>query len=476
MALQYDQPTTAADLTANLTANPSISASTIAAISSLLHLDAADTTVNVAAYNAVTGVVDGQDGVTPDVVTISTEAAATFAVNEFAVAAAAVATPQVAVNLTPVADASVFVFESDDGVTATLNTVAGSDKIIVGGNGNDTITATGDANVTLDGGDGNDVLTTGAGNDTVSGGAGNNFISTGAGNDTIITGTGNNTIDAGTGYDTVQFAGARDDFQVSQSGTTLILNGDDQTINVTNAEFLTFTDHTLAVTNNEDDAAVLRLYEGLLGRDADAGGAEFYTTAHANGVSSATLADAFVNSAEYKDIVVDNYLDSLYNNLLGSTTGADQEGQDFWSNAVANGQTLAQVTASIAASADDQGQTITDTAFVQSLYEAALGRQADTAGEDFWVNALSNGSSREDIASGIITSSEATDHANVEFVNNLYTNALGRDNDANDVGGKAFWLTALANGVSESQVAIDITGSPDAQAHITNVVVVTGSV
>jgi hypothetical protein len=474
MALQYGEATTGAALTAELQSNPSISETTLAAISSLLNLNATGTEVSVASYNAVTGEVVGQDGVTPDVVSISTEDTAPAA----AFALAAVATPQVEVDLTPVSGASVFIIDSDVGVTATLATVAGADKVIVGSNGNDTITVTGDANVTLEGGDGNDVLTTGGGNDTVIGGAGVNFIATGAGNDTIITGEGiANTIDAGTGFDTVVIGGASADFQISQAGTTLVLNGDDQTTSVTNAEFLTFTDGaTLAIANNAEDAAVLRLYEGLLGRDADAGGAEFFTTAHANGASTATLAEAFVNSAEYKDIQVDSYLDSLYNNLLGSTTGADQAGQDFWSNAVANGQSLAQVTASIAASAEDQGQTITDTAFVNSLYESALGRQADDAGEDFWVAALSNGSSREDIASSIITSAEAGDHANVEFVNSLYTNALGRDNDANDVGGKAFWLTALDNGVSQAQVAIDIVGSADAQAHITNVVVVPGSV
>nr|WP_314582319.1 DUF4214 domain-containing protein [uncultured Pseudomonas sp.] len=470
MALQYDAPTTGAALTTELQSNPAISATTLAAISSLLNLDAAGTEVSVASYNAVTGEVTGQDGVTPDVVSISTEAAA--------VTLAAVATPQVEVNLTPVAGASVFVIDSDVGVNATLATVAGADKVIVGSNGNDTITVTGDANVTLEGGDGNDVLTTGGGNDTVIGGAGVNFISTGAGNDTIITGEGiANTINAGTGFDTVVIGGAVADFQVSQSGSTLILNGDDQTTSVTNAEFLTFTDGaTLAIANNAEDASVLRLYEGLLGRDADQAGAEFFTTAHAAGASTAQLANDFINSAEYKDVVVDSYIDDLYNNLLGRTGGADQAGQDFWSNAVANGLSLSDLAAQLADSTEGQAATTSDTAYVNGLYEAALGRQADDAGEDFWVNALTNGASREEIASGIINSSEAADHANVEFVNSLYTNALGRDNDANDVGGKAFWLTALDNGVSQAQVAIDIVGSADAQAHITNVVVVPGSV
>lgn len=469
MALQYDAPVTAADLTTSLNANPSISDSTIAAISSLLNLDVATTTIAVASYNAVTGEITGQDGVTPDVVTISTEDTNTLA---------RAAAPQVTVDLKPVADASVFIFESDAGVTATLATTAGADKIIVGGNGNDNITVTGDANVTVDGGDGNDVITTAGGNDTVIGGTGVNVISTGAGNDTIITGAGiANTIDAGTGFDTVQIGGARADFTVTQSGSTLILNGDDQTTSVTHAEFLSFTDgQTVAIADNAEDAAALRLYEGLLGRDADAGGAEYFTAAHDAGASATALAEVVVNSAEYKDVVTDSYIDDLYNNLLGRTDGADQAGQDFWSNAVASGLSLSDLAVQLADSAEGQAATTTDTAFVNGLYEAALGRNADTAGLDFWVDALANGTSRTDIASGIITSGEAADHANVEFVNSLYTNALGRDNDANDVGGKAFWLTALDNGVSQAQVAIDIVGSPDAQAHITNVVVVPGSV
>lgn len=467
MALQYDAPTTAANLTAELNANPAISDTTAAAISSLLKLDTADT-VAVASFDATTGVVTGQDGVTPEVVTISVDANAQ----------ARAAAPQVNVDLKAVSDASVFIFNTDTGVTATLATVAGSDKVIVGGTGNDHITVTGDANVTVEGGFGNDVITTAGGNDTVIGGAGVNVISTGAGNDTIITGQGiANTIDAGTGFDTVVIGGARGDFSVAQSGSTLVLNGDDQTTTVTHAEFLSFTDgQTLAIADNADDAAVLRLYEGLLGRDVDAGGAEFFTTAHDNGASNVSLAETFVNSAEYKDVVTDNYIDTLYNNLLGRTDGADQAGQDFWSNAVANGLSLSDLAVQLADSADGKAATTTDTAFVNGLYEAALGRNADTAGLDFWVDALSNGTSRTEIASGIITSGEAADHANVEFVNSLYTNALGRDNDANDVGGKAFWLTALDNGVSQAQVAIDIVGSADAQAHITNVVVVPGSV
>lgn len=478
MALQYDTPVTSADLNASLAANPAISSSTAAAISALLGLENTETTVVAGTFNAETGAVTAPEGETPAFVSVTSTA---------------VAGDNVTVDLNAVSDASVIVFETDANVSATLDTgttapvaaeaetvslfaaVASNDKVIVGGNGNDVITVTGDANITLDGGDGNDTLITGAGNDTVNGGAGSNVISTGAGNDLIITGTGNNVIDAGTGYDTVQFAGARDDFQLTVAGSTLVLNGNAQTVNVTNAEFLSFDNNeSLAVTTSAEDASVLRLYEGLLGRDADQGGAEWFVTARADGATTASLADAFLTSAEYKDIVTDSLVDDLYTSLLGRT--ADQGGQDYWSNAIANGLSLSQAAVDIAGSAEGQAATTTDSAFVNGLYQAALGRTADAGGLDFWTDALAAGTSRTDIASGIFTSSEATDHANVEFVNSLYTNALGRDNDANDIAGKAYWITALQDGLSQAQVAIDIVGSPDAQAHITNVVVVPGAV
>jgi hypothetical protein len=61
--------------------------------------------------------------------------------------------------------------------------------------------------------------------------------------------------------------------------------------------------------------------------------------------------------------------------------------------------------------------TQTDQSFVQALYEAALGRSPDASGEQNWLGALSQGTSRAAVALGITESSEAQQHlsANLEF-------------------------------------------------------------
>ena len=53
---------------------------------------------------------------------------------------------------------------------------------------------------------------------------------------------------------------------------------------------------------------------------------------------------------------------------------------------------------------------VTDTAFVQALYEGALGRSADATGLQSWTDALTHGASRADVAVGIAESPEAHVH------------------------------------------------------------------
>ncbi len=81
----------------------------------------------------------------------------------------------------------------------TLNGSAGNDTLI-GSGGNDS----------LDGGDGDDTLTTGSGNDTLKGGAGNDSLNGGDGNNSLESGDGNDTLTGGTGDDVLDFYGSVD--------------------------------------------------------------------------------------------------------------------------------------------------------------------------------------------------------------------------------------------------------------------------
>ena len=107
------------------------------------------------------------------------------------------------------------------------------------------------------------------------------------------------------------------------------------------------------------DAAVARLYYGLLGRAPDETGLlNWETSAHA-GLSASAIAREFIATAEYA--------------ALHPTTQTNQQ-------------------------------------FVESLYLNALGRPAEQPGEQVWLNALSHGASWAEVAVSILQSQEAQTH------------------------------------------------------------------
>lgn len=116
-------------------------------------------------------------------------------------------------------------------------------------------------------------------------------------------------------------------------------------------------------------------------------------------------------------------------------------------------------------------------AAVQQLYVGYLGRAADSAGQQFWANAIANGTATiKSVATGFTLSAEykaaygglSTD----ALVEKVYNNVLGR---APDAAGKAFWIASLANGkvTADTLVATIVTnlGALD-QATINNKVFV----
>ena len=473
MALQYDAPTTGADFKTAIVGNPDISASTAAAISSLLGLDAAGSSVVLAGWDGV-GAVTAPAGQAVDVLAIKTTGAAGTTTN--------LVLPEGA------ADAKVIIIDSESNVSLTVTekaapaaqaalfavdpTVA-TELVIDGGNGSDKLTYVGTANVTLDGGTGNDVLITGSGSDVVTGGAGNDHIETGAGNDIINTGEGNDVILAGAGRDVINVAGASTDYTVDVTGSFLNLTGTNN-ITIQGGEFVTFTDnHTLAIVETDAEAAALRLFDGLLGRDADNSGAEFYGNAAQSGASLSSIADAFLSSAEYKGAVASDFISEAFNNLLGRA--AEDTAVTYWQDQLAAGKSEADVAALISTSAEAQAKGQTNADFISALYETALGRTADSTDSSYWVGALIGGNSRADVVSSIFGSTEAAHHANAEFVDSLYENALGRAPGDVDTG-KALWVAALDQGTAQADVAIGVVGSPEGVEHNTNVVVVHGAV
>ncbi|KTT65406.1 hypothetical protein NS383_10315 [Pseudomonas oryzihabitans] len=240
-----------------------------------------------------------------------------------------------------------------EGATAT--------RVVVGGSGNDTITITDNVNTHVDAGAGNNTITTAGGNDTVVLNGGTNTVHTGAGNDVVFAGNGINTIDGGSGYDVVN-VGNLANYTASVSNGTVVLNSSTSgQETLTNVQFVASVNgtETLAIVGDQNQATAIRLYEAVLGRDADASGTQFWVSQAQAGVSTTSIANQFLNSVEY--------------NAAHTTP-------------------------------------LSDGAFIQSLYQHALGRAADTDGLVFWAQQLATGHSRADVAVGIVGSVEAQNH------------------------------------------------------------------
>ncbi|MBF8658607.1 DUF4214 domain-containing protein [Pseudomonas putida] len=481
--MQYDSPQSSSALQDTLTADSAnLSDSTIAAINSLLNLDNVEN-VNIAGIegNAVQLPTSGQadivvgevEGAKGDQVVVDLAAAESAGVSAYVLQSDA----NLVVDLQGQAAAAGDVQTLAAAVAPAVDT-SGIQLVVATGNGDDVITVKGDQNTLIDGGDGNDTIVTGNGNNVVIAGNGNNNITTGSGDDTIILSGSDHAdiVNAGAGYDVVQLDGTRDDYELTVGNNFNVNLTGNQTAAIKDAEFLKFVDadgaeQSIALAHNDAEALALRMYEGILGRDADVNGAKSFVEAVNNGTSLTDIANAFLNSQEFAGANNAADINDLYNTLLGRD--ADQGGADAWAALLANGGTLADVAGAIAVSEEAQDRDQSNGDFVRDLYTAALGRDADEAGLDAWVSQLFNGTSRADVAKGIVGSEEAANKANGDFIDSLYQSALGRDADD---AGKAAWAAQLEAGASQADVALGIVGSAEAADHIDNVVVLHGQV
>ena len=100
---------------------------------------------------------------------------------------------------------------------------------------------------------------------------------------------------------------------------------------------------------------------------------------------------------------------------------------------------------------------------VARLFNAALGREPDQAGLNFWASAIKGGVSLTTLADGFLSSPEfaqryGSNLSNDAFVTAVYKNTLGRNPDADGLG---FWVAALNAGSSRGQVLRDFSESAE---------------
>ena len=186
-------------------------------------------------------------------------------------------------------------------------------------------------------------------------------------------------------------------------------------------EALQLTNGTLSIGPDTTQALVQRLYEGLLGRGGDTFGLGGFNAMLVGGGSPATVATSILNSGEYQALhgapasqTDTQYVTSLYQSFL--SRAPDQAGLAGFVNVLSQGTSRGEVAANVAQSAEAKADLAGATAhlwvpdpqgaLVTELYESGLGRAPDLASLQAWKQQLSAGLTPLQLSQAIATSAE----------------------------------------------------------------------
>ena len=195
---------------------------------------------------------------------------------------------------------------------------------------------------------------------------------------------------------------------------------------------------------------VTGVYHDVLDRAPDSGGLTYWVNLLNHGTAISSVAQEIAHSAEYyaNFVIKPDYL-----KLLGRA--ADDAGINYWVHQMQNGLTDQQIEAGFVASDEFYANAGgTNVAWIDSIYKLLLGRNADSAGEQYWNSQLMAGVSRGDVALRIANSAEN----DAQLINADYQHYLGR---AADAGGLNYWLSQFAAGQTNEDVIAGFTGSAE---------------
>lgn len=159
------------------------------------------------------------------------------------------------------------------------------------------------------------------------------------------------TWNGGAGTDTAVFSGAFQDYIVSQNNQGHItltdkVIGRDGVDSFVNVERFKFDDGVIAIDFDGTAGQAYRLYTAALDREPDLEGLGYWISALDRGESLKNVANAFVNSPEFRtnfygDGSNATFVTALYNNVLDRAP--DAGGYDYWLGALNRGESRADV-------------------------------------------------------------------------------------------------------------------------------------
>jgi hypothetical protein len=198
------------------------------------------------------------------------------------------------------------------------------------------------------------------------------------------------------------------------------------------------------------------MYDDVLGRAPDDAGLADWVAAMEGGLPPGEAAGKFVRSDES----LRRILGGLYQTILRREP--DEDGFADWLAALNNGVTQLDATAGMLGSEEYFAVMAGSDRrhFIEMLYSDVLGRTGSTAEVDDWAAAtgpLATTDERRDLALAFLQSEEGRGRA----VDAAYRRYLDRDPDA---GGRAAYVDALANGLIDEVMAIEMMTSSEYQA------------
>jgi uncharacterized repeat protein (TIGR02059 family) len=332
-------------------------------------------------------------------------------------------------------------------------------------------------------GAGDDVLHGGAGNDIVGSASGNDRIYGDAGDDLVYGGEGNDLLDGGTGQDIARFAGNVEGYSLRVANGRLTMTdrvGSDGVDTVAAVETLRFSGGQSLGT----DAVLARLYEGLLHRAGSAAEISWWHDAYANGVSMRQIASAITSSSEASRLsgttTDSGFVASLYQHVLGRSVKAGEDA--FWLQQLATGADRASVALAFVNSAEklatplDVDVNRSDVGVLVRMYHTMFGRAPDESGLNFWLQAHEQGVSLGAIADAFAGASEAKgklgDGSDAAFIDYVYRTGMER---APLPGEKTVLLEQLQHG-DRGQLLLDVAESAETIAVVGSVNTSFGSV
>ncbi len=191
---------------------------------------------------------------------------------------------------------------------------------------------------TLVGWNGNDYIWGGYGDDKLFGGNGNDSLNGEAGSDYLIGGEGIDIAIFNSSSGQYRFLFNADfNLGIEIRDTVSNRDGTDYLIEV---ERLQFSDINIALDLEGSAGQAYRIYEAVLGRAPDLKGLGYWIKDMDNGVSLTAIAQGFIASPEFKGKYGTNpsyetYISLLYNNILGRAP--DTAGMNYWVSNMRNG-------------------------------------------------------------------------------------------------------------------------------------------